>query len=243
MANARYFDFLDKTAVFKPDEYFSFWDDQATRVLDFLNVRYVMADPGVVIADLNRYKLRYEGPDGRIYENSTVLPRFYAARNVILDFDEKGFDRRLREMDDKWSHTALLDDLELENQQMHDDFFNPRPANAPEARVNIVKSAAREYHLTTAAPRYTLVASSIPWWPGWKVERNGKRIDPIRINGAFLGFAVPAGEMNVRVWYDPWTWKVGAMLSLGTIVFLALRGFGVTGLRGGFRKSRNPEAT
>lgn len=224
MANARYFDFLARTAVFKPDEYFAFWDDQASHVLDFLNVRYVMADPGVVISDRSRYALRYEGPDGRIYENTTVLPRFYAPRNVVVDFDDKGFDRRLREMDDKWSHTALLDELELENQQMHDDFFNARAADSPEARVKIVESSAREYRLTTTAPRYTLVASSIPWWPGWKVERNGKRIDPIRVNSAFLGFAVPPGETNVRVWYDPWTWKVGAGVSLVTIIALIVIG-------------------
>jgi uncharacterized membrane protein YfhO len=70
------------------------------------------------------------------------------------------------------------------------------------------------------SPRYSLVVSSVPWWPGWKAERNGARIDPIRVNGAFLGFAVPEGEMDVRVWYDPWTWRLGVIASLATVIAL-----------------------
>ena len=224
MANARYFDFLSKTASFDPQRYFPDWVDTATHVLDFLNVRYLVADPGVVIDDPARYALVYEGPDGRIFENRTVLPRFYAVRNVVIEFNEQAFVRRLREMDDKWAHTALLDELELENRQMHDDFFNPRAEDAPPGDVKLVEAAATKYRLTATAPRYTLIVSSIPWWPGWKVERNGTRIEPIRVHGAFLGFAVPPGTSRIRVWYSPWTYWLGVWLAAATALALIAGG-------------------
>ncbi|HEX6084293.1 MAG TPA: YfhO family protein, partial [Thermoanaerobaculia bacterium] len=72
------------------------------------------------------------------------------------------------------------------------------------------------------APRWSLVVSSIPMWPGWKVERNGVKIEPIRVNGAFLGFAVPPGTSYVRVYYSPWTWWVGLGLAVVGVFVLAL---------------------
>jgi uncharacterized membrane protein YfhO len=60
----------------------------------------------------------------------------------------------------------------------------------------------------------------VPWWSGWKVERNGARIEPVRVNGGFLGFTVPPGELDVRVWYDPWTFRFGAIIALATVAGL-----------------------
>jgi uncharacterized membrane protein YfhO len=57
------------------------------------------------------------------------------------------------------------------------------------------------------------------------VVRNGKRIDPIRVNGAFLGFAVPPGESDVRVYYSPWTWWLGVTLAGLAVVGLVVAGF------------------
>lgn len=219
MTSNRYLEFLGATAKYDAKEYFGMWTDTDTHVLDFLNVRYLVTDPGVPV-DRARWTPVYEGPDGQVFENRTVLPRFFAPPNVVIEFDRDTFARRLREMDDKWSHTALLDRLQLENRRMHDDFFNPRPVDARQAVVKIVEAGATQYRVRTTAPRYTLVASSIPWWPGWKVERNGKRIEPIRVNGAFLGFAVAPGQSDVRVWYAPATWWYGSIVSAATLLAL-----------------------
>ena len=45
------------------------------------------------------------------------------------------------------------------------------------------------------------------------------------MNGGFLGFAVPPGELDVRVWYDPWTFRFGTILAGATIA--ALLAYGV----------------
>ena len=218
MTNGRYVGLLRHIVNYDSANYFAPWPDVTSGMLNFLNVRVRLTTPG----QLNdpRWALRYQGADGNIFENTELLPRFFPARNVLLVPGDDDFARRLKEMNDKWSHTALLDHLDLESPQMRDDFFQARPADAPIATSRILDAAPTEYRLHVRAPRYTLMVSSVPWWPGWKVERNGARVDPIRVNGGFLGFAVPPGELDVRVWYDPWSFRLGAIIALATIAAL-----------------------
>ena len=60
--------------------------------------------------------------------------------------------------------------------------------------MRIVEATATDYRLRVDAPRCTLVASSIPWWPGWHVTRNGRELEPQQVNGTFLGFDGAAGR-------------------------------------------------
>jgi hypothetical protein len=236
MAYDRYMGFLRLTADYKTgaDNYHAWFDMPESPVLDFLNVRYLIQDPGFRDADPERWTLIHESIEGKIYENKRFLPRFHAVRNVVIEFRNDHFLRKLRTNDD-WRNTALLDELELESQQQRYDFFNPRPAHAPLAVTRIVSAEPTSYRVRVSAPRWSLVVSSIPWWPGWKVVRNGSRVDPIRVNGAFLGFAVPPGENDVRVYYSPWTWWVGCSLAAVGILILGVRWRGWR--KGGSRRS------
>lgn len=218
MADNRYLDFLAITSDFDPNQYFGVWWDVETSVLDYLNVRYLLTDMTTRPPPPGRFVPVYDGPDGRIFENRHVLPRFYAARNVVLVPSDPLFVRRLGEMDHKWPHTALIEQLELEDPRMGDDFFRPRPDDAPVASVEIVEPGPARYRLRVRAPRHTLVVSSVALRPGWKVERNGERTRPIRVNHAFLGFAVPPGTWDVEVWYAPATFWLGTIVSLLTVV-------------------------
>jgi uncharacterized membrane protein YfhO len=223
MANGRYIDFLSLVINYDAANYFADWNEWEKRVLDFLNVKYVLTTWRGVLPP--RYRMVYDGPDGRIFENPDVLPRFYPIRNVILEFRDEIFDAELKRTED-WANTAFLDKLTLEEEQQRGDFFSSRPKDAPIATVKILEATPTHYRLHVKAPRYSLVASSVPWWPGWKVKRNGARIEPIRVNNAFLGFAVPPGELEVEVWYDPWSFRYSAIVALATIA--GLIAYGVT---------------
>jgi Bacterial membrane protein YfhO len=223
MSNAKYLAFLKLTADYEPWNYFAFLNDPNKPVYDFLNVRYVVTDPGAPVTDPDRYAIVYDGRDGRILENRNVQPRFYAVRNVLLEFRKEVFYPQLRTHRD-WTVTALLDDLKTDNAQLRDDFFKPRLDDAPLASAKIVESSPTDYTLRTTAPRWSLIVSSIPSWPGWNVEVNGKRVKPIRVNAVFLGFPVPPGESNVRVWYAPLSFRAGVGISGLTVLGLALWG-------------------
>jgi len=221
MANRHYAEFLALTGGLEiTGRYHPWWEPSFDpTVLDFLNVRYVVAYRDAKMINPEHLRLVHEGLDGRIFENQSVLPRFFPVRNIILDFDKSRFAKRLQTHGD-WSSTALLDRLTMESGQQERDFFQPRPEDAPRATARIVAADPTDYRLRIRAPRWSLIASSVPWWPGWKVERNGRRVDPIRVNGAFLGFAVPPGHSEVRVHYAPWTFRYGLLISLVTIAGL-----------------------
>jgi hypothetical protein len=217
MANGQYINLLSLIIHYDATNYFAEWNEFERRLIDYLNVRYIIATPNAVLPP--RYVMLYDGPDGRLFENPDVLPRFFAARNVILEFRDDLFLQRLQKTEG-WSHTAFLEKLDIEAEEQRDDFFKPRPDSAPLATTDILEASPTQYRLHVKAPRYSLIVSSVPWWPGWKVERNGARVEPVRVNGGFLAFAVPPGELDVRVWYDPWTFRFGAILALATVAGL-----------------------
>jgi len=220
MTPGRYVALLGHVVGYDPTEYFARWPEWEHPILDYLNVRYVLTSARGELP-WGFHKI-YDGEDGTLFENDEVLPRFFAVPNVVIEFRDAVYAERLRDL--SWKDTALLDELDVEAPQMPDDFFKPRPANAPQAVARIVAAEPTDYRLHVDAPRWSLVVSSVPWWPGWKVERNGARAEPIRVNGAFLGFAVPPGEVDVRVWYDPWTFRAGALLAAATLAALVAYG-------------------
>ncbi|HEV7763631.1 MAG TPA: hypothetical protein VGQ76_01395 [Thermoanaerobaculia bacterium] len=202
MADDRYVHFLAEQVAWDPKDYYAKWNDTATPLIDFLNVKYVLTtdtlnDP--------RYEQIYEGRDGRIYANRNVLPRFYPVRNVIVGGD-------LRTHTD-WRYTAVVARLPRKNIALTE------PWTSADAAVAITRNAVDSYTLKIDAPRETLIVSSIPNWPGWRVP-----FPKIEVNGLFLGFAVPAGKHEVNVTYRPWSFYAStaiALLTLATLLALS----------------------
>jgi hypothetical protein len=219
MAPWRYMGLLQVVAKYNAGDYFAQWLDLKTRLLDYLNVKYYAMSPRERIDD-PRFKLVYDGRDGRIYENRDVLPRFFAVRNVILEFDEQRWIQALARHED-WANTAILDRLPVDNDRMRSDLLAPRPLDTPQASVSITAAAPTRYRLRVDAPRYTLVVSSVPWSPGWKVTRNGAGVRVIRVNAAFVGFVVSPGVSEVEVRYAPTSFWAGVAISLATIAAFA----------------------
>jgi hypothetical protein len=168
MAPARYLQILFEAAGYDVGRYYGRWRNVDTPLLDFLNVKYVVVAPGVDLPDRARYRRVYDGPDGRIFQNAHVLPRFFSV--------QRG------------------------------------------ATVGIVAAESDRYHLQINASTPSLVASSIPAWPGWKVASRGRSLDTVPINAAFLGFNVPAGRSDVDVWYSPAMFWGGVWTSIATLV-------------------------
>ena len=220
MTPGRYVGLLAHVVRYDPTEYFARWPEWEHPLLDYLNVRYVLTSARGELPW--GFRKIYDGSDGTLFENEEVLPRFFAVPNVVIEFRDAVYAQRLRDL--SWKDMALLDELKVEVPQMHDDFFRPRPPGSPEAKATIVSATPTDYRLHVTAPRWSLVVSSVPWWPGWKVERNGAEVEPIRVNGAFLGFAAPPGELDVRVWYDPWTFRLGAIVAAATLAALVAYG-------------------
>jgi len=218
MESARYVGMLALVAGYDTSNYFAMWPNTTTTLLDYLNVRYFVTGPGREL-DRPRFTRVYDGADGRIFENHNVLPRFYATRNIQVEWDMKRFVPLLAATTD-WAHVAVLENLPIADEKMRADLIASH--GGPDASVVINAATGDAYEMRVTAPRYTLIASSIPSWPGWHIRADGKSIAPLRINGAFLGFLLPPGHHDVRVWYAPWSFRIGVAISLITMIALAI---------------------
>lgn len=223
MANGRYLGILRVRGDYDPTNYFAKWDKLDSRMLDYLNVRYLIADDYEEVKDYQRYQQIYKAKDGRIFENRDVMPRFFPVPNVILEFKRDHFARLL--MDQKeFRDTCITNRLPVDNAQERTDLLAPRPAGSPQAKLVIGDSTPTDFRMHVQAPRYTMIVSSQPSWPGWHVESNGRTLRTLEVNGAFIGFVVPPGENEVRVWYAPWSFRIGVFcMVLAMVGLIAVR--------------------
>jgi uncharacterized membrane protein YfhO len=58
------------------------------------------------------------------------------------------------------------------------------------------------------------------FYPGWAVRVDGKEQKILRANYLFRGVELPAGNHKVEFIYDPQSFKVGLIFSLGTVGLL-----------------------
>ena len=143
-----------------------------TPLLNYLNVRYLVGDRGLDPGDPRRYQLVYDGRDGRIFENRDVKPRFFAAHDIVLEFRHDHFAQTLTEHD--FSKQTVVNILPVDSDRMRNDLLAPKS----DPIVQIVEAADTNFRLHIRSQRHALIVSSQPWWPGWRVFRNGQRIAP-----------------------------------------------------------------
>jgi hypothetical protein len=176
-------------------------DDTA---IDFLNVRFVIAEPGHGGAD--GWKRIYSGPDGELFENEQWVRRFFSPALLLPTSTHDP-----RDVDDLRS-MAVVGDADL---------TGPTD-NPPVTGMWMQQMSPTSFRLTVDASERTFIASSQPAPSGWKVEVNGEPVDIRPVNGAFIGFWVPEGSSKVRVSYEPASWRYGLLLSaLGLVVLIA----------------------
>ncbi|HSD71640.1 MAG TPA: YfhO family protein, partial [Thermoanaerobaculia bacterium] len=180
-------------------------DDPTTPFLAFLNVRWVLtsadwtAPPG--------WKVLAQGDGTRLYENPRALPRAFVPRTLsmvpeeaqpgalasIADFADRGvFDSP----DPEWRVGAWR-------------------ANGA-ATVRIESYRPQRLDLVVDARSKVVVGTSIPRWPGWRLEIDGRRAPLFAYNAAFLGFEVPAGSHRAVMRYLPDGFLAGYAISSAT---------------------------
>jgi uncharacterized membrane protein YfhO len=82
-----------------------------------------------------------------------------------------------------------------------------------------LRASGPDLVLEARASTRTLVATSIPDWPGWVAEEDGRSLPVVTANHAFVGFWVPPGRHSVRLAYRPASWRLG--LAAGAVGVLA----------------------
>ena len=187
--------------------------DASHPVIDFLNVRYLLTEPGVDPGPT--WAKVYSGADGDLYRNDEYKPRFFVPPML----------RRVGRND--WEAELAAGGGFAETPLVYGPGVDPVMTN-PRAEVAVSLWGPTSYRLNVRTEGPAVVASSHPAMPGWSVLMNGRKTQPLTINGAFLGFRVPAGSSTVRIRYRPWSYWVGVMVGLAAMVALGWWGRSLT---------------
>ena len=87
-----------------------------------------------------------------------------------------------------------------------------------DASTEIEEYRGSSLAVRVAARADALVATSIPAWPGWRATLDGRSIEPIEYNVAFLSYRVPPGDHRLVLRYLPRSVVWGGVVGLLTLV-------------------------
>jgi len=80
--------------------------------------------------------------------------------------------------------------------------------------IELIQSEPNSYVFQTrSASRSVLVLSQI-YYPGWKATIDGKEVPVYPVDYALTGILAPEGEHAIRFFFQPRSFRIGAMLSL-----------------------------
>jgi hypothetical protein len=220
-----YMAFLDRTCGYPYADYFKILQNVDAPALDFLNVRYVLAEPGAP-APGARWRRVYSGADGTVFENSRVLPRAFAPAHVrwvppprprpwpVLD--------AAAAFGPAFSEVAALEDWSAAAYVLADgagEVENPPVAISGYAEsTNAASFDAR----VAEGGRPALVVLSLVQDGGWSArDASGAPLATFLANGPFLALRLAPGEHRVALTYCPPGLRLGFGVSLATLGLLA----------------------
>jgi Bacterial membrane protein YfhO len=199
---------LDVAAGYDPAVYFKQLRDLDAPVLDFLNVRYLVAFPGRA-APSAKWRPVYAGADGVVFRNEDVLPRVFAPARVLrrASLPDRAFGKEV-----DWRNEAVLE-------RGLEETGGPEGRNGSAEildyaeRTNSVSFRAR-----VTGERGALLVASLVEDGGWRAhDESGRRIPTARVNGPFLAVAVPPGDHRVRLDYAPPGFREGVAISAASL--------------------------
>jgi hypothetical protein len=150
--------------------------------------------------------------DMKVYEYPGALDRAYLVHQAVEADDATGlallsspdFDPRVQAVVEPGAALALA------------------PGEGQQDSVSIVEARPERLRLRASGATNALLVLSDAYYPGWKVTLDGQAARLIRANVAFRGVALPPGEHEVVLSYEPDSLRLGGALSvLAALVVLA----------------------
>jgi hypothetical protein len=184
------------------------------RLLDMLNVKYMLFEPGGVDPQLFApLELVQTNDEGRIYRNPNVLPRAWLVHAAEVAPDDDAQLARMARADFDPAAVAILS--------------SAAPAVAapavPEPSPVVTYAPNRaEVRASVAAPAVLVLSDA--YSDDWRVTVDSQPATLYRANYAFRGVWLPPGEHTIVFSYRPRAFLIGGVISLLTLLGLVVYG-------------------
>lgn len=169
------------------------------RLLDFLNVKYVVMDKGAVRGRKGDMFGKYEiavDRDVKILKSSSVLPRAFPVHKARIIKDDKTRLNIMRGNLFSPGDTVLLEDV-VEGK------LSANPLSEAKSKVEMIHDSPKKYRLNASMADNGFIVMSEKYYLGWKAQLDGKSAKIYKANHAFRAVYVPMGKHEVTMVYDP----------------------------------------
>ena len=184
--------------------------ERRANMLRAVNVKYVVAFHPLKVKGLD---LLREFPEhySKLYAVTASVPRAYVVGRAIYDQDPKNTLRRLS-----------TDEFNPQQEVIVDSPTRLASTSNFEgnAAIKIYRNNQVQVDAQLSEPGILVLTDS--FYPGWKVHVDGIEKKIMRANYLFRAVALPAGSHKVEFIYDPESFKVGLIISLGTAGLLVV---------------------
>jgi len=179
-------------------------------LLNLLNVKYYILDSGVNVA-VPGLSLVYQNPRYNVYSNLDALPRSFVVHDISVMSDPAVILRRLASPGFTSMATAVVE--EHPEGILHD--------KAVQGPLPVITEYSPNRVVIQADLRTTgLLVLADSFYPGWKAFVDGLERKIYRTNYVMRGVLVSGGRHVVEFRYDPNSFKIGALTSLISLVFV-----------------------
>ena len=200
-------------------------DAPARPMLDYLGVRYMLLRPAGRLPF--PWRRAWSATGGRMWENPAAMPLFTMPARIERVGGHRQAIARAAKNRDFRAVGFVESDARLVERAV--------ATSVQRGDVRVSRIEPNGFTLDVETGSGGIVVSSVSLAKGWRVAVGKEAVEPLRVNGAFVGFAVPPGRHRVVVDYRPagWTWGL-RLAALGLVVVV------VTGVAA--RRRRPPAA-
>ena len=142
-----------------------------------------------------------------VYQNPDPLPRAWLVPAAQILPDEDAVLAALKQPDFEPSETVVL--MQTTSHSQGPEESTPLSMDAP---VSILSYSENEILLAASANRPGYLVLSEVWYPGWRATVNGEAAPVLRANYTLRALPAPAGDLTIRLWYAPDSWRRGLTL-------------------------------
>jgi hypothetical protein len=169
-----------------------------------------------VIAPQGEFDLAHTG-DVKIYENRTVLPRAFLVSDVYFAANDDDAVQFMQSQEfDPASKVVLVKDGKTEGMREGENSLSLFPSLHPA----IISYSPEHVVIDVKAPQDGYLVLTDAYYPGWSATIDGRPAEIERADIMFRAVHVPAGSQRVELRYQPQSFSIGLLISIGTAVVI-----------------------
>lgn len=176
------------------------------RIIDLLGVKYILHKKDQAFSK-NLYELIWEDNAFQIYKNPHAIPRVFLTDHYFVEENKEKIIKRVLDADFDPSSEIVLEEKPaiVSNQGKN------------EGSVSIIEYSSNKAVFRTKTSGNMLLFLSDNYFPGWKVNVDGKSERIYRANYSFRAVPVEKGSHEIVFWYYPDSLGLG--LKISVIIF------------------------